>query len=171
AVEVAVRHVPIANASIVGDEIIIWENVNVGFAVALPGDSEWDSSLIVPVIKNVEQKGLLQIDGEMRDLVARARAGELAPEDLSDATITLSSTAGFAPGWAISTPIVNAPQTVIVQPGTALERPVVVDGEILIRKILPFSLTFDHRIMDGEPLGRFYTRLHQCIEDPSMMLL
>ncbi len=171
ALEVAVRHVPIANASIVGEEIIIWENVNVGFAVALPGPTEWDSSLIVPVIKNVEQKGLLQIDREMRDLVARARAGELAPEDLSDATITVSSTAGFAPGWAISTPIVNAPQTIIVQPGTALERPVVVDGEIVIRTILPFSLTFDHRIMDGAPLGRFYTRLHQCIEDPSMMLL
>ncbi len=171
ALEVAVRHVPIANASIVGDEIIIWENVNVGFAVAMPGPTEWDSSLIVPVIKNVEQKGLLQIDREMRDLVARARGSELAPEDLSDATITVSSTAGFAPGWAISTPIVNAPQTIIVQPGTALERPVVVDGEIVIRTVLPFSLTFDHRIMDGEPLGRFYTRLHQCIEDPSMMLL
>jgi len=171
ALEVAVRHVPVANASIVGNEIIIWENVNVGFAVALPGDSEWDSSLIVPVIKNVEQKGLLQIDREMRDLVARARAGKLAPEDLSDATITVSSTAGFAPGWAISTPIVNAPQTIIVQPGTALERPVVVNGEIVIRTILPFSLTFDHRVMDGEPLGRFYTRLHECIENPSMMLL
>jgi pyruvate/2-oxoglutarate dehydrogenase complex dihydrolipoamide acyltransferase (E2) component len=171
ALEVAVRHVPIANASVVGDEIVIWENVNVGFAVALPGDTEWDSSLIVPVIKNVEQKGLLQIDREMRDLVARARAGELVPEELSDATITVSSTAGFAPGWAISTPIVNAPQTIIVQPGTAVERPVVVDGEIVIRTILPFSLTFDHRVMDGEPLGRFYTRLHQCIEDPSMMLL
>ncbi|MFW2403128.1 MAG: dihydrolipoamide acetyltransferase family protein [Gammaproteobacteria bacterium] len=170
ALALAAREVPIANARIEGDDIIVYDNVNIGIAVAVPGEHELTSSLLVPVVRNVEAKGLVQIDLEIRNLVERARAGTLSPDDLADGTITLSSAAGFAPGWSATTPVLNNGQALIMQPGTAEEKPVARNGEIVIRTMLPLSLTFDHRILDGEPLGRFYTRFHDSVENPELLL-
>jgi pyruvate dehydrogenase E2 component (dihydrolipoamide acetyltransferase) len=172
ALALACQHVPICNSTLVGDEIIVWENVNVGVAVALPGKTEFESGLVVPVILNVESKGVLAIDREMKDLVARARAGKLSPQDMADGTITVSSTGGFLPGvWCVSTPLINLPQVVNFQPGTAIEKPVVIDGQVVTRTMLPCGLSFDHRAMDGEPIGRFIKKLTELLSNPELMLL
>lgn len=172
AVALACQHVPICNATLTDDEITVWENVNVGVAVALPGRTEFESGLIVPVVRDVQSKGLARINAEIKDLIDRARKGELRPDETSGGTITISSTDGFLPGgWLVSTPLLNLPQVMNVQPGTPIEKPVVVDGHIVIRTILPFGSTFDHRAMDGVPSGRFTTRLRDLLANPELMLL
>lgn len=172
AIAVACQHVPICNATLVDDEITLWENVNVGIAVALPGRGEYDSGLIVPVVRDVRTKGLLQIDREIKDLVKRARASQLSPADTADGTITISSTDGFLPGgWMVSTPLLNLPQVVNFQPSTPVEKAVVVDGQIVARTMLPCGFTFDHRAMDGEPIGRFVRKMRDLIANPELLLL
>jgi pyruvate/2-oxoglutarate dehydrogenase complex dihydrolipoamide acyltransferase (E2) component len=162
--------VPIANATVVGEEIVLWQNVNIGVAVAVDGETEWDSGLLVPVVRDVDRKGLVEIDLEIRRLTEAARSGALTSQDTRDGTMTLSSTAGFWPGWASSTPLLNLPQVMIVQPGSAVEKPVVADGEIVIRTMMPVAFTADHRALDGAPFGRFYAVLHECLRDPETML-
>lgn len=172
AIAVACRHVPICNATLANDEITLWENVNVGIAVALPGRGEYDSGLIVPVVRDVQAKGLLQIDREIKDLVKRARASELSAAQTADGTITISSTDGFLPGgWMVSTPLLNLPQVVNFQPSTPVEKAVVVDGQIVARTMLPCGFTFDHRAMDGEPIGRFVRKMRDLIANPELLLL
>jgi len=172
AVALACRQVPICNATIGDDAITVWDNINVGIAVALPGKGDYDSGLVVPVIRNVEAKSLLQIDAEIKTLVGRARKGELTAEDMADGTITMSSTGGFAAGvWAVSTPLLNLPQVVNFQPGSPIEKPVVVDGQVAVRSMLPCGLSFDHRAMDGAPVGKFVQTLIDLLSHPELMLL
>jgi len=172
AVAVACRHVPICNSTLSNDVITVWDNVNVGIAVALPGKGEYDSGLVVPVLRNAQAKGMLQIDQEIKELVGRARKGELSAADMADGTITLSSTGGFAPGaWAVSTPLLNLPQVVNFQPGSPIEKPVAVDGQMVLRSMLPCGLSFDHRAVDGAPIGRFANKLIDLLSNPELMLL
>ncbi len=172
AVAIACRHVPICNATVGTDAISVWENVNVGIAVALPGKGEYDSGLMVPVLRNADAKGILEIDREIKELVNRAHKGALQASDFADGTITVSSTAGFAPGtWAVSTPLLNLPQVVNFQPGSTIEKPIVVDGEVKIRSMLPCGLSFDHRAVDGAPIGRFTRKLVELLGHPELMLL
>jgi len=172
ALAIACQHVPICNATMTDTEITVWDNVNVGIAVALPGKSEYESALIVPVVRDVERKGILALDREIKTLVEKARAGQLGLGMTTDGTVTLSSSAGFVPGlWGVSTPLINQPQVVNFQPGTALEKPVVVDGQIVVRTMLPCGVSFDHRAMDGEPMGRFTRKLADVLANPELMLL
>ena len=172
ALALACVEVPICNATITGDDIVVWDNVNMGIAVALPGKGEYDSALVVPVIRDVECKGVLAIDREIKDLIARARAGSLGAADMADGTVTLSSTAGFLPGaWAVSTPLINQPQVLNFQPGSPIERPVVVEGQVVVRTMLACGLSFDHRAMDGEPVGRFVRKLADLLTNPELMVL
>jgi len=170
AMATAAKAVPIANATLENGEVIIWENINIGMAVALDGQTDHDSGLVVPVVRDVQSKGLVEIDLEIRRLTEAARTGTLAPDETQGGTITLSSTAGFWPGWATSTALINVPQVIIVQPTTAVQKPVVVDGEIVIRDMMPISLTMDHRAMDGAPYARFYSVFYECLTDPETML-
>jgi pyruvate/2-oxoglutarate dehydrogenase complex dihydrolipoamide acyltransferase (E2) component len=172
ALALACRAVPICNATISGDAISVWDNVNVGIAVALPGKGEYDSGLVVPVVRDVHAKSVLEIDAEVKALVGRARKGELTTAEMADGTVTLSSTGGFAAGtWAVSTPLLNLPQVMNFQPGTPIDKPVVVDGQIVVRTMLPCGLSFDHRAMDGEPVGRFVQKLIDLLGHPELMLL
>jgi pyruvate dehydrogenase E2 component (dihydrolipoamide acetyltransferase) len=172
AVALACRHVPICNATVGDKEITVWDNVNVGIAVSLPGKGEFDSGLVVPVVRNVETKGILEIDREIKELVSRARNGTLTPADMAEGTITLSSTGGFASGvWSVSTPLLNLPQVVNFQPGSPLDKPVVVDGQVVVRNILPCGLSFDHRAVDGAPIGRFVQKMIDLLAHPELMLL
>jgi pyruvate/2-oxoglutarate dehydrogenase complex dihydrolipoamide acyltransferase (E2) component len=166
----AATQVPIANAEIEGDEILIHRAVNIGIATALPGATEYDSSLVVPVLKNVQSMGLVQIDKAMKSLIERARSNELGPDELSGSTITLSSTAGIAPQGMRATPLLNLPNTTVVGPSTPLRKPVARGDEIVLRTMLPISMTFDHRVMDGEPASRFGKVLSDVIEQPGLML-
>ncbi|MCP3869172.1 MAG: 2-oxo acid dehydrogenase subunit E2 [Gammaproteobacteria bacterium] len=166
----AIRQVPIINAALQGEDIVIYENVNMGLAISLPGESPWDSSLMVPVIRDVDSMGVVEIDREMKALVERARNGQLGPDDMKDSTITLSSTAGLAPPGMSTSPVLNLPNAVIVGPSTPQEKPVSRNGEIVVRTMMPMSMTFDHRILNGEPAARFMKYLHECLEHPELML-
>jgi len=172
AVALACQHVPICNATLVDREIIVWERVNIGIAVALPGKSEYESGLVVPVVRDVGSKGLLVLDKEIRALIDRARSGAFKPQDMADSTITLSSSAGFLPGaWMVSTPLLNLPNVVNFQPGSTVQKPLVIDGKVEVRTVLPCGLTFDHRAMDGEPLARFIRKVSDLLANPELMLL
>lgn len=173
ALALACRHVPICNAALIDGEIVLWDEVNVGIGVALPGRNEYDSGLVAPVVRNVETKGLLQLDREIRELVARAREGRLSMQDMANATITLSS--GSRPnssGWMVGTPLLTLPQVVAFGPGAAVRKPVVLDdGQIVAGTILPCCLTFDHRALDGEPAARLAKSLTDFLGQPELMLL
>ncbi len=172
AMAVACQAVPIANAGIVDDQIVLWNEVNVGIAVSLPGQGEWDSGLIVPVLRNAERKGLVQIDTELRDLATRAREGRLLPGETEGGTITLSTTAamGGEAMYSWSTPVLNLPQALIVQPGMIMPRAAVHKGKIRKREMMPLSITFDHRVLDGDPVAGFVIALRRCLQSPELML-
>lgn len=170
AMALALQQVPIANSSIDGNDIVMHASVNIGVAIALPGTTAIDSRLIVPVLHNVEQLGVVEIDKRMKAMIARAREGRSRTDEMSGSTVTLSSTAGIAPPGLTSTPILNLPNTVLVGPSTPIDRPVVRKGRIVVRTMLPISATFDHRVIDGEPFSRFASALHDMLETPELML-
>jgi pyruvate dehydrogenase E2 component (dihydrolipoamide acetyltransferase) len=172
AMAMACQAVPIANASIVEDQVVLWNEVHVGIAVALPGQGEWDSGLIVPVLRNAQSKGLVQIDTELRDLATRAREGRLEPGETEGGTITLSPTSaiGGEGMYSWSTPVLNMPQAIMVQPGMIMERAVVHKGKIKKRQMMPLSMTFDHRVLDGDPFANFVVTLRRCLQSPELML-
>jgi pyruvate/2-oxoglutarate dehydrogenase complex dihydrolipoamide acyltransferase (E2) component len=166
----AIRQVPIANSCLQGDEIVIYDNVNLGMAISMPGSTDFDSGLVVAVLHNVDTMGVVAIDKAMKALIERVRSGNATPEDMTGATITLSSTAGLAPPGLKTTPVLNLPNAALLGPSTPIERPVVHNGEIAVRTMLPLSFTFDHRILDGEPAARCMSAVHECLEHPELML-
>ena len=165
-----VRRVPIANACLVGEEIVIYDNINIGFAVSMPGQTDYDSSLLVPVLHNVENLGLIEMDLRMKELVGRVREGRFTEDDLTGSTITLSTTAGIAPPGHRSTPVLNPPNAMLVGPSTPIEKPAVVNGEVVPRTLLPVSATFDHRVLDGDPAVRFMNAVHDALENPELLM-
>lgn len=170
AIASAVKQVPVANSSLINGDVVVYKNVNIGLAIALPGKTAWESQLVVPVIHNVQAMGVAEIDIAMKRLIDRAREGALTAQDLSHCTITLSTTAGLAPPGTKSTPVLNLPNAVLVGPSTPQDKPVVRDGEVVVRTMMPMSVTFDHRVMDGEPVARFMSHLHEYLENPELML-
>jgi pyruvate/2-oxoglutarate dehydrogenase complex dihydrolipoamide acyltransferase (E2) component len=170
AIVYGIRQVPLANACLEGDDIVIFDNVNLGFAVSMPGQTEYDTTLLVPVLHNIENLGLVELDIRMKELVARVRAGQFTDDDLAGSTITLSTTAGLAPPGHRSTPVLNLPNAMLIGPSTAVEKPVVVDGQVVPRTMLPVSATFDHRIIDGDPAVRFMSAVHDALENPELLM-
>ena len=166
----AIRQVPIANANVVNDEIVIHRNINMGMAISIPGSTEYDSGLMVGVLHNVESMGLVAIDKGMRSLITRVRNGEATSDDLLDSTFTLSSTAGIGPPGLKTTPVLNQPNVALLGPSTPVERPMIKDGEIKACTMLPMSFTFDHRALDGEPAARFMAALNDALERPTLLL-
>ena len=166
----AIPHVPIVNSSLIGDEIKIWEDINIGVAVALEVN-EYETGLIVPVVKQADRQTLTEISRTVRDLTTRARAGELTAEDVSGGTITLSNAGAFSSGWGVSTPILNQPEVALIQPGGIFDRPVAVDGQLVIRPIMTLSITCDHRVLDGIPMTKLYNKLKELVENPSLLHL
>ena len=166
----AVKLVPIVNSSVVDNEIKIWEDINIAVAVSLEVD-EAESGLIVPVVKDAGNKSLLEISRSIKDLAGRARNGQLTADDMADGTLTLSNTGVFAPGWTVSTPIINQPQSVIVLTGGIFEKPMAVNGEVVVRPMMTTSITFDHRVMDGAPIHTFLSKFKAFIEQPELLHL
>ncbi len=166
----ALKRVPVANASIVGDDIVVYESINVGIAIALPGETEYDSKLMVPVLKHVESMGVVEIDKGVKALIEKAQNGQLTAEDMCDSTVSFSSTAGLSPPGMHSTPVLNLPNALLIGPATPQEKPVAHKGKIKIRTMLPVSLTFDHRVLDGSPIARLAKHMHDCLENPELML-
>ncbi len=164
------KAVPVMNASLIDGKVVIWEDVHVGVAVALQV-SEFESGLIVPVVKNADRKSLGDIHQAVASVVAKAREGKILPDDVTGSTFTLTNTGTFGNLWAHGTPIINQPESAILQTGSIVVRPAVVEGEVVARPLMPVSLTFDHRVLDGAPVSTFLAELKDRIENPAILIL
>jgi 2-oxoglutarate dehydrogenase E2 component (dihydrolipoamide succinyltransferase) len=153
----ALKTYPILNASVVGDTILYKKDINIGIAVAL-GDG-----LIVPVIKKADEKSILGLARTIRDLADRARKKQLKPEEVQNGTFTITNPGVF--GSLFGTPIINQPQVAILGVGKISKRPVVVDDAIAIRTMAYFSLSFDHRIIDGAVADQFMSEIKRRLEN------
>ena len=158
----ALKRFPIMNSTQVGDEIILHDSVGMGIAVAIP------DGLIVPVLREADRKGLLQIASEARILIGKARSSSLSMEDVTGGTFTLSNMSNSRVDNF--TPILKPPETGILGVGRVVKKPVVLEDEILIRSMMGISLTFDHRVVDGSPAGEFFTLLSCYLEQPTLIL-
>jgi pyruvate dehydrogenase E2 component (dihydrolipoamide acetyltransferase) len=153
----------IFNSSLDGDELILKRYYNIGFAADTPG------GLVVPVIKEADKKGLLQIAAELTELSGKARAGKLGPADMSGSTFTISSLGGI--GGTSFTPIVNAPEVAILGATRSAMKPVFDGSEFVPRLMLPLSLSYDHRVIDGAAAARFMVHLVKVLSDLRRALL
>jgi pyruvate dehydrogenase E2 component (dihydrolipoamide acetyltransferase) len=155
---IALSEYPIINSSLVQDEIVFWESINIGVAV------DTERGLIVPVIRDAQAKNLWEIAEEMNGLLDRAIKGKALPDELIDGTFTLTNLGNYDVDYF--TPIINTPECAVLGVGKMEKRIVFMNGEGNIRKLLPLSLTFDHRLVDGAPAARFLKRIKHLIEKP-----
>ena len=159
----ALKAFPAVNAYIEGADIVYHDYIDIGVAVGSP------RGLVVPVLRNVESMSFNNIETSIADFGARAQAGTLGIDELSGGTFTISNGGVF--GSMLSTPILNPPQSGILGMHKTQERPVVENGEIVIRPMMYLALSYDHRIIDGREAVQFLVAIKECIEDPSRMLL
>jgi 2-oxoglutarate dehydrogenase E2 component (dihydrolipoamide succinyltransferase) len=152
----ALRAVPIVNASLDGDNVVYKKDINIGIAVAL------DWGLIVPVLKNADEKNLLGLSRAIADLASRARAKQLKPEEVQGGTFTITNPGNF--GAQFGLPIINQPQVAILGVGAIEKRAVVIDDAIAIRPMGYLALGFDHRLIDGAVADQFMARIRQQLE-------
>ncbi len=153
---------PMLNTRLEGDEVILQDEVNIGLAIAL------EDGLIVPAVKNVDKKGLFRVAVETEELIERARGQRLTPDDISGGTFTITNLGMF--DVRDFTPIINPPQCAILGVGAMTDRPVAIDGEVVIRPIMVLSLTFDHRIVDGAQGAQFLKRIKELVQNPLLLL-
>ena len=156
----ALRDFPILNSSVVGDQIAFKPSVNLGVAVALPDSDE----LVVPVVRHAEGLALVGMARAIHDLVVRARARQLRPEDVQGGTFTLTNPGMF--GGITGTPILNQPQVGILGLGAVRKQAVVIAEAIAVRPMMAIALTFDHRAADGMVAFRFLARVRELLETP-----
>ena len=159
----ALKRYPEVNASIDGNDVVYHGFFDIGVAVGT------DRGLVVPVIRNTDQKSFAEIESGIVDKAIKARDGKLSLEEMQGGTFTITN--GGTYGSMLSTPIINAPQSAILGMHNIVERPVVVDGEIVIRPIMYLALSYDHRIIDGSVSVKFLKMIKEMIEDPARMLL
>jgi len=161
----ALKAFPIVNASIEGKNIIYHNEVNIGVAVALDGGS----GLIVPVIKNADEKNVAGLQRAIVDLAGRARSKQLKPDEVSGGTFSITNFGSF--GSVFATPVINQPQVAILGMGTVEKTPVVIDDMIAIRSMAYLALTFDHRLIDGAMADQFCQKIKQILENWSDQVL
>jgi pyruvate dehydrogenase E2 component (dihydrolipoamide acetyltransferase) len=164
----ALKNNPVINSSLIENQIILWEDLNIGVAVAVGEGAE--SGLIVPVVKNADNKSLVELSNEIKDFTAKARSGKLMPDDVSGGTFTLTNIGAVGGGYGFGTPIINQPQSAILATGMISDRAVVSKGQIVIRPIMTISFTYDHRVIDGAPAAKFVADLVQLLEKPDLLL-
>lgn len=163
AVCVALQEWPAVNARIEGEEIVYNEFCDISIAVSAP------KGLVVPVIRNAEAMSFAEIEKEISRLAGKARDNKLSIEEMTGGTFTITNGGVF--GSLMSTPIINAPQSAILGMHNIVERPVVINGEIVARPMMYIALSYDHRIIDGRESVSFLVRLKQLLEDPARLLL
>ena len=156
---------PIFNASLINGEIKFWQDINIGIAVSLA-----DEGLIVPVIKNTDQKSITQIAQLAKELVRKTREKKLKPGDVIGGTFTFSNI-GMLSISRYQTPIIVPPQSAILAAAAIKDTPVVREGQVVIRPMAAFSLTYDHRIIDGEAGERFLLRFNELLQNPYLLSL
>jgi 2-oxoglutarate dehydrogenase E2 component (dihydrolipoamide succinyltransferase) len=159
----ALKKFPSVNASVDGNDIVYHEYFDIGVAVST------DRGLIVPVLRDADQLSFADIEKSIGNFAARARAGSITIEELTGGTFTITNGGVF--GSLLSTPIVNSPQSAILGMHKIQDRPVVIDGQIVVRPMMYIALTYDHRIIDGREAVQFLVTVKQCLEDPARMVL
>lgn len=163
----AMKDIPAVNASIEGeaggDTIVYRDYVDISVAVAT------EKGLVTPVVRNAENMSLVEIEKEIAALGKKARDNKLTIEDMAGGTFTISNGGVF--GSMMGTPIINLPQTAVLGLHATKERPVAVNGQIVIRPMMYLALTYDHRLLDGREAVQFLVKVKEYIEDPSRMLL
>ena len=155
---------PIVNSSLIDNEIKLWESINIGVAVALV------EGLIVPVVKDADKKSLVEISKTIKSLAQKAREGKLMPDDVTGGTFTLTNIGALGAGYRFETFIINQPESAILGTAGITDRAVARDGKIVIRPILPCSLTYDHRVIGGAVAHQFMTSVIQLLENPSPLV-
>ncbi|MFO1435414.1 MAG: 2-oxoglutarate dehydrogenase complex dihydrolipoyllysine-residue succinyltransferase [Gammaproteobacteria bacterium] len=159
----ALRKFPVVNASVDGDDILYHNYYDIGVAVSAP------RGLVVPIVRDVEQLSIADIEKQIRVLGDKARNNSLSIEDLSGGTFTVTNGGVF--GSMMSTPIINPPQSAILGMHKTTERPVAENGQVVIRPMMYVALSYDHRIIDGREAVQFLVHVKELIEDPARMLL
>ena len=159
----ALKRFPAVNASIDGTDIVYHGYQDIGVAVSSP------RGLVVPVLRNADHMGLAQVEREINKLAEKARDGNLAIEEITGGTFTISNGGVF--GSLLSTPILNPPQTAILGMHKIQDRPMSVDGEIKILPMMYLALSYDHRMIDGKEAVQFLDTIKELIEDPTRLLL
>lgn len=152
---------PRFNATLVGNELHIFEDINIGVAMAT------DNGLLVPVVRNANRKSITEIAKEIKDLGRRAKSNKLKPEELTGSTFTVSNLGPFKVDLFI--PVINPPETAILALGQIKKKPVVIDDMIAIRSMMMASCAVDHRVLDGAPAGQFLQALKETLENPFFM--
>lgn len=159
----ALREIPEVNAEINGDEIIYKNYYDIGVAVSAP------QGLVVPVVRDADQLSFAELEKEISRLGARARDGKLTIDEMTGGTFTISNGGIF--GSLMSTPILNSPQTGILGMHKIQERPVAINGQVVIRPMMYIALSYDHRLIDGREAVTFLVRIKENIENPERLLL
>lgn len=163
AVTLALKDVPSINARIDGNDIIENHFYDIGVAIGT------DKGLVVPVLRDVDQKSFAQIEKEILDYAAKVRDGKLAIEDLQGGVFSISN--GGTYGSLLSTPILNPPQSGILGMHTIQQRPVAVNGQVVIRPMMYLALSYDHRLVDGKAAVTFLIRIKESLESPARLML
>jgi 2-oxoglutarate dehydrogenase E2 component (dihydrolipoamide succinyltransferase) len=159
----ALKKFPSVNASVDGNDIVYHEYFDIGVAVST------DRGLIVPILRDADQLSFADIEKSIANFATRARTGSITIEELTGGTFTITNGGVF--GSLLSTPIVNSPQSAILGMHKIQDRPVVVDGEVVVRPMMYVALTYDHRLIDGREAVQFLVTVKQCLEDPARMVL
>ena len=160
---IALQEMPIVNASIEGTDIIYHGFQDIGVAVST------ERGLVVPVIRNVSNMSIAEIESSIKDYSIKARDGKLSIDDMMGGTFTVSNGGVF--GSLLSTPILNPPQSAILGMHKIQDRPMVVDGNIEIRPMMYLALTYDHRLLDGKDAVSFLVKIKESLESPESMML
>jgi 2-oxoglutarate dehydrogenase E2 component (dihydrolipoamide succinyltransferase) len=162
AVAEALKFHPSVNSQIDGEEIVTPDYADIGIAVQTP------KGLMVPIVRNAESKSVPEIELEIKELAAKARNKKISVEELTGGTFTITNGGIF--GSLLSTPIINPPQSAILGMHNIVDRPVAVDGQVVIRPMMYLALSYDHRIIDGKDSVGFLVRVKEMIENPNLLL-
>ncbi|HWR05883.1 dihydrolipoamide acetyltransferase family protein [Sporomusa sp.] len=164
AVAKALQAHPRINSTLSGDEIRVLQDINVGVAIAIP------DGLVVPVVKNANQKSLADVSKQIKDFAKRARKNKLDPEEMTGGTFTITNLGGYG-SVDYFTPIINQPESAILGVGRTVRQPAVQGEQIVIKPIMGLSLAFDHRVIDGAPAAEFLALLIKLIEQPHKIFI
>lgn len=161
-IAIILKKLPELNASIEENEITYWEDINIGVAVAI------EDGLVVPVIHQANKLSLLEIHNKLKDLIEKAKTNKLSTEEMTGGTFTITNIGSY--GGYYGTPIINPPEVAIWGMGAIVQKPVIVNDEIVIGKMMGSSLTVDHRLIDGEVAGRFQSELKKLVANPKLII-
>ena len=159
----ALREIPEVNAQIDGDDLVFHKYINMGVAVGTP------TGLVVPIVKNADSMGFADVEKTIGELGMKAREGKLSIEDMQGGTFTISN--GGVYGSLMSSPILNYPQSGILGMHKIQERPIAINGNVIIKPMMYLALSYDHRIVDGKGAVTFLVRVKEMLEDPHRLLM